>query len=537
MLSPGTKTCQACGADVAAWKLARPALERGEAYLKAGMFADARAEFSQALSFDPNSEQAREGVAKAEDGIRTLRLRHLWNKAGEAEAQGDLKTAEALYREVGSLDPKDKKAASALAQARVKACLKRGETGFLDGRFAEAKDEFQQALLTDPGCEQARQGIAKADEQIRNLRLQHLRSRAAAAEAQKDYGDAEALYREILSLDPSDKKAKSATEALGLAAREALKACLGRAEALLKDGMFADARDEFQKALRFDPGCEQAHQGIANAAEQIKSLRLRYLWNRAGEAEAQGDFKTALAAYRDILGLEPDNKKAAESADRALKELIRPFLERAEACFKAERFADARHEFQQALGFDPACEQARRGIARADEEIRLLRLRFLWNSAGEAEAQEDFATAAARYKDIIGLDPSDMKARMGAEALDLLRQTAEVLRKPEPNYKEAMRLAGEIVKRGLPDSKAVEKARIVLGLKFDFCYWLVIGLLLGVFVGVQANPLLLSYVRNDYNYILAPIGAVVAGLVLAVLVFMFGYRRSRDARIRRLRLL
>lgn len=534
MLNAGAKTCQACGLDLAAWKQVRPCMGRAEAYLQAGMFADAKTEFRQALSFDPGCTRAREGIAKAEEQIKNLRVRHLWSRAGEAETQGDFANAEALFREIASLDPKDQKAAGALAAARVKACLRRGEASLLDGRFADAREEFQQALLTDPGCEQALKGIAKADEQIRSLRLRHLRSKAAEAEVHKDFRTAEALYREVLSLEPGDEKAKAATEALGLAARESVKACLQRAEALLADGMFADAKDEFQKALLFDPACEQARKGVAKAAEEVKALRLRHLWSRAGEAETQGDFKTALGAYRDILGLEPGNKKATEAAERALKALIRPFLDRAEACFKAERFADARNEFQQALAFDPACEQAKRGLAKADEEIRLLRLRYLWDCAGEAEAKEDFAAATARYRDIISLDPGDMKAKSAAEALDLLRRIAGALKKLQPDYKEALRLAGEIIKKGLPNSKAVEKANILLGLKWDLCRWVVIGLLLGVLVGWQGRPFLLPYVHNDS---LVPVVAGVAGAVLALFVIVFGYRRSRIARVRSLRIL
>jgi len=416
----------------------------------------------------------------------------------------------------------------------VKACLKRAADCFRDGRFADAKTEFEEALTLDPACEQARQGIARAEEQIKGFRLRHLRGRALAAEKEKDYKIAEDLYREIISLDPNDERARTATEALGLAAREALRACLVRARASGDEGRFADARDEFQQALKLDPACEEAHQGIAKAGEQIKSARLRHLWSRAAETEAQGDFKTAVAVYHDIAGLDPDDKRAPEALAHALKELIRPFLERADACSKADRFADARDEFQQALQFDPACEHARKGIAKAEEQIRIMRLKHLWSSAREADAKEDFQTAARLYQDIIALDPGDLRARATAGALNLLGQTTVALRKPD--YKEALRLAGDIVKTGPADCKAVEKARILLGLQWDFWYCLLVGLLLGAIVGMHAHANFLFYVHSGYNDLLAPAVAVATGLLFAFLVFIGGYRSCRITRLRKLRL-
>ncbi|MGD0088736.1 MAG: zinc-ribbon domain-containing protein, partial [Planctomycetota bacterium] len=99
-LSQAAKSCTACGQDLAAWKLVRPCLERAESLLLAGKFSDAKDEFRQALIFDPACAEARQGIAKSEEQIKGLRVRHLWGKAAEAEAQDDFKGAEALYREI-----------------------------------------------------------------------------------------------------------------------------------------------------------------------------------------------------------------------------------------------------------------------------------------------------------------------------------------------------------------------------------------------------------------------------------------------------
>jgi len=522
------KLCRACGTDLAAAQSVRACLERGEGALLTGKFADAKDEFQQALTLDANCEQARQGLVKAAAQMATLRVRHLWAKALEEETRKDFKAAEALYREIVSLDPNDTKAAEALKFVAVRECVERGEASFKAGRYADAREEFQRALALDGGSEQARQGLAKADEQIRSLRLRHLASKAGEAEAKKEFAAAEALYREILTLDPANEKARSATEALGLAVGEQVKACLNRAEAAFLAGKFADARDDFQQALTLDASCEQAREGLVKAAREIKALRLRHLWNQAGEAEAQGDFKAAADRYREIGGLDPDDTNAPAALRRAIEELVRPCVERGEAALRAGEFATARDAFRQALSFDPNCEQARKGASKAEERIREVRLRHLWNTAWQAETHEDLVSAETMYREITTLDPNDTKAQSAVAAFGLLRETTRALRRTD--FKDARRLAREIVRNGPPDGKAVEKAKMLLGVWWDYVCWFLIGLACGTLMVWRSQVMGwdTQLVANEH---LALLVRIAAGVVVAVAVFLLGYTRARTARI------
>ncbi|MCY3021760.1 MAG: tetratricopeptide repeat protein [Planctomycetota bacterium] len=417
--------------------------------------------------------------------------------------------------------------------ASVKACVEKAEACLQQALYAEARDEFQRALSQDQGCEAAREGLARAEDFIKKLRLRHLWNQADAA---RDPKAAEALYREILRLDPDDTKA---AQALSLVVRDLVRPLLEQAEASFQAGRFGDARDEFQQALASAPDCEQARQGVAKAEGQIKLLRLIPLWAKAREAEAHGDLKAAEAHYREILGLNPNDSKATEALAAVAGKLVQGHLERGEARFQGGGFADALDAFQQALSLDPKCERARQGVAQAEEQIRSLRLRHLWNRSAEAEAREDLSAAEVLYRQIVALDPADGKARSAAEVLSRLREATNMLRRGD--YGGALRLAKEVARKGpaanrsagVPPacSKAVEKARFLLGLRWDFWRWLAIAHGVGLLVARCAGPALEQHGFPASDYAWVPVARIGAGALLGFIAFAVGYFPARARRI------
>jgi Flp pilus assembly protein TadD len=358
---------------------------------EAGRFAEAEAEFTEAVRLDPDDPGYRAGLGRA-----------------LAEA-GRFAEAEAEFTEAVRLDPDDPGYRAGLGRALAEA-----------GRFAEAEAEFGEAARLDPanpahpaglGRAQAAQArFAEAETAFRQAaRLDpanpaHLAGLGRAQAAQARFAEAETAFRQAARLDP---------------ANPAHLAGLGRAQAA--QARFAEAETAFRQAARLDPA------NPAHPADRGRALA------------AQARFAEAEAAFRQAARLDPANpaylaglgrallsQKRVAEAEASILDAMR--LDPANPAYRADlgqvllsqgRHSGAEKVFREAMRLDPANPAYLAGLGRA------------------LSAQGHYAQAERLFREAVQLDDHAAEYRA-----DLGRSLSAEGRHTEADrlFREAIRL-------------------------------------------------------------------------------------------------
>jgi len=226
-------------------------------------------------------------------------------------------------------------------------------------------------------------------------------------------GQAEALYRRSLALDPGDPDTLHMAGVLAtqmgdpaggirlvrrsLAVRDEGQARYNLAVALKQAGRFDEALDETKAAVRLAPGFPQAHYNLGIALAERRQWREAADAYRAairlnpGYAAAYINIgnvlvdlwepERAVAAYRNAIALDPTYPRVYSNMGNALREY--------------DRFAEGFVAVNRALTLDPALAPARHNLGNAYLE------------------QGRHADAATSYRAAIALTPDHAAAHLG----------------------------------------------------------------------------------------------------------------------------
>jgi tetratricopeptide (TPR) repeat protein/tRNA A-37 threonylcarbamoyl transferase component Bud32 len=221
--------------------------------------------------------------------------------------------------------------------AKVKEHVEMGERLLSQGRHADAKAAFREAIGLNPNNADAHEGLGAA--------LWHA----------KRYPDAEAAFREAIRLDPGHANAYNG---LGLVLRDVKR--YPEAEAAFRETIHLDPEDAdlhynlglvlrdvkrhreaeaaFRETIRLDPGHSRAYNGLGSL-----------LWDVKRYAEAE-------AAFREAIRLDPGHANAYNGLGAVLRDLKRP--------------AEAEAAFSKAIRLDPGHPYARDNLKVLRSEAR-----------------------------------------------------------------------------------------------------------------------------------------------------------------------
>ena len=327
------------------------------------------------------------------------RVQQLRNEAALALQAGELTRADGrgareLYEAAVALDPDRPDTRDGLAKVG-QAALARAEAALADGRYRDAHAALQLAReLAVPR--------ARADALAQRLRERQLREAGqelllAQAEAARETGrldgDEDAalpLYQRVLALQPNHTAALEGRE-------DALADLLQLSEQALQRGALLEAKRLIDRVQAVDPG----HYGLPDALAAM-SETVRGNLRRADIHLRRGRLPQALALYRSVLDMDPDNAEAAQGRVH----VANAYAQRSERHAADFRFTQASATLHEARAIAPdaptvaAAQQhlarARQSRARLDSEIpvadrRRLVQRLLVEAAA-AEARGDLLT-------------------------------------------------------------------------------------------------------------------------------------------------
>jgi type II secretory pathway component GspD/PulD (secretin) len=434
----------------------------------------------QARSLDSKDERIpkteskiKEMQKEAEAEAREQRLDSLLDQAEEAIDNQQFNTAKTALDNAAQVEADNKRLAKLrkeLAEEQEKAnrekvadqvekALDQADKLLDEEKFDEALTAVNSALQLDRTNKKAlklRDKISKekAEYQAESVERQvdAYLDRAKEAEDNRNYDQALAAVDEALKLNSEDRKAQKLKQSLQedkarweeRQKEERVKDLLERADDLLDQGQFDQARQEVQKALDTDAQNDDALKLRVEIAEAETEARARQVEDQVealvDQAENQlkvQDFEAAKQSVNQALQLDNANKKAnkllqkiseeeQEAQAKARENYLESQMDKADALVDQDQYDGALAVYDQLLKQYPQNEDVREARADALEE------------------KQDFLEDQAR-------EQAKAQAR---QAEDLARQSQQAFR--EEQYDRSLQLAREALAKDPENSRARE---------------------------------------------------------------------------------
>lgn len=219
----------------------------GKRALTAGEFENARQAYETALKIEPGNNEATDGLAKvaAASGVLPTLA-----DAENAENAGNLAKSQALFAEVLKRNPGNVSATEGLARVKRSAAdqefnaeMGAGLAALNAGRLPEARTHLEKAQHMRPDNTEVGAALQRVADTGSGRSLAELEERAAKLAGEERWAEAQAIYDEALSRDPSLQFAIDGRAAVAPRAElgKRLQALIDKPERLAEDPVRVDA--------------------------------------------------------------------------------------------------------------------------------------------------------------------------------------------------------------------------------------------------------------------------------------------------------
>lgn len=251
-------------------------------------------------------------------------------------------------------------AAAELAQAAELATA--GDAAYRDGDHAGAQARYHEATAL---LQSVRDGMG--------ARLEDRLARGADALAAGDSAAASALFNEALLIDPSNTTAQHGLQRAGTL--DQVLDLLRRAGTADAAGDSALAERLYSDALALDGEHEAARTALTELRKRIAARRYTGHLSAGFAALAAGDNAAASREFRAAIALQGNSAEARDGLQQAEFQLtqtrITTLLANARRAAGAERWQDAKRDFDAALAIDATLGPALEGSREAAGRIKL----------------------------------------------------------------------------------------------------------------------------------------------------------------------
>ena len=209
---------------------------------------------------------------------------------------------------------RDARQLAARAPEALVRLLAEGRAALEAGDGAESKLNFELALKIDPQNSVAREGLARA------AKVAEVTALMASGDAHETAGRlALALtdYEAALALDPDWQPARTAVPRVrDQIAADQFQRHMSAGLTALGRKAYDEARREIDKALTFNPQAPEARDALTQIETAAREDRIARLRTLAGKAESDEAWDQALAYYRQVQGIDPAVRFAAQGVVR-----------------------------------------------------------------------------------------------------------------------------------------------------------------------------------------------------------------------------
>lgn len=406
-----------------------------EAALHSGDAREAAVQLGKGLALQPDSASGK----ALEALIRTALVREtqtLLATGQQALAADDLDGADAAFARALALQPDNVAArdgASRIAdrrRERAAAAVTLGREALAGGRLLEARDAFADVLLKQPGQSEAKAALAQVEAQIGAVVTRETQWGRRAMDAGR-LAEAREHFASVLRLRDDDavRAELAAIDQAALRQRDALLAAARKAVAA---GDFKRGRNLFDQILSLAPGDTEAGRGAAEL-EAASAVAVQEKLTAAGLDMTAGNFRGALARYRQVLDIDPANReglRGLETGRERLRERLMQMVASGSTLLGKGELGEAEAAFRQALEADPYQREALAGVKRI-AQLKTVGIRpgdeqQFYLQGIEHYTHGRYEQAVTAWKQVLLLSPGHEKARMNIDkATRKLRQIEE----------------------------------------------------------------------------------------------------------------
>lgn len=254
-------------------------------------------------------------------------------------------------------------------------------------------DVYRVVDRVDKAIEQYQAGIRAKDSAGLEVKL------AQAFLQKKDIASGIAALGQALKLNSDDPEVK---EALVTAWEQALQVDptspanhIGLGQALMMRGDFDQAEQEFQQAIRFSPGKNNAiaQKFLKDIPAAKKAAEVEKHINAGLELQKTGNLKGAIEEYNAALAGDPNDDAIWVNIGTAYQAM--------------KDYANALKAYQQANKINPQNQDAIQGIKTASAQQKDATIKALAEAANTSFKSGDFAGAVDKYLKLLEFNPKD----------------------------------------------------------------------------------------------------------------------------------
>lgn len=262
--------------------------------------------------------------------------------------------------------------------------LTQGIVYYNDGKYEEAINAFDIALVWNPDNKEAENWKKKVEKEYREKKIDEFLAEAEDYLTKNDYAETMRLCEEVLEMDSTNARALSLYDEAERRFRNSILSKTSSSkhsdyiQSLFEKGMknyargnYIKARDSFEKVLKIEPKNKLAKEYISKANDKIadeirKGLRkLKYY-------ESKGRYLKAYYLASNLLKLAPDNKEIKSKVKKyrnKLQVLARTYTEKGISAYEAGNFILAQKYFKNLLSIEPNNKTATRYLELIKNKI------------------------------------------------------------------------------------------------------------------------------------------------------------------------
>lgn len=301
---------------------------RGQEALENGQLTDARNAYQAALALAPDHSAATVGLERTGALVTSLVDEELqW--ARRARQAGQLTEAREHYRKALRLNDdirtrREMEELEAAASVQITSLLESSQKALRKGELNQARALLSKAEAVAPNRPDVRQRRLDMEADIA-LQVRQQLEAGRQQLAKEDYQSALASYRGVLDLEPANQEAIAGLKKGRSNLEGQLVTLVNSGSKAIDAGAYVPAETALQKALQLDPYHRQAKlelerlNTIRNAGLSPEDAQRLYL--EGIDLYTKGSYIDAVAAWEQVLILQPEHVKAQMNIEKARRKL------------------------------------------------------------------------------------------------------------------------------------------------------------------------------------------------------------------------
>lgn len=402
-------------------------LTAGDKFAAKGWHINAYHSYQKILELDRNNTNAQKRLKELQPRLN-IYLEQLFRQGVISFNQNEIRRAQRIFEEILYVDRTHAGAAVYLAKidsmnaSAANSYFYRGLGYYRQKNLLRAQQEFRATLNLDPNHKQAREYLSRVEREIETNRRQveRLLTEARSHEQKKQYLKAHTAYRRILEIEPGHEEARRRLESMKGQIRLVVDDKFQRAKNLFLRNDNQAAIAAFKEILTIDPDHVASKSYLKRATQRIEALAEQH-YQRGQNFFQQKNWDMVIQECNLALGLNPNHTAAEELHRTALANLsLDKLYARGVDYYARGDYKNARSIFKQILAKEPNNAAAQDYLKRAEKAFDD-RITEIFNTGMIKYTEGDYEEAINAWNNVLKIDPHH------ASALEYIQKAREKL--------------------------------------------------------------------------------------------------------------